>query len=194
MPIWLNNQGEWEFVRRVKNAIIYADTPCIYCGEQAHQREHLFPRSAIKAAGFIQFEFIVPTCRRCNGIAYRHVFDTVGEKIDFVQGKLRKREPCLYLPKHPERIRSVSIVGKSSLAIGLTQESSVTRRVDTHIIENFMLKRRVKRLEREPLADLKCRLCGLRWLTFYASTKTCSKHSCVLMALNIKRQNEEWKK
>lgn len=87
---------------------------CLYCGDPAVEKEHLFPNSAIKrldVAGVMQYEFLAPTCYRCNRIASTNIFSTVGEKIDFVQARLRKIG-VWPLPVIPERIRNVSIVGR----------------------------------------------------------------------------------
>ena len=87
---------------------------CLYCGDPATEKEHLFPNSVMKALdnlGIMQYEFLTGTCYRCNRIAGAHVFSHVGDKIDYVQRELKRRGVWL-IPTVPDRIRNVSIVGR----------------------------------------------------------------------------------
>ena len=68
----------------------------------------------LDAYGVMQYEYVAGTCYRCNRIAGSRVFTIVKDKVEYVQEKLRERGIC-HLPVIPDRILSVSIVGRGSL-------------------------------------------------------------------------------
>ena len=66
-------------------ASINSLTECAYCGSPATDREHVVPKS------FRGNNDTVPSCRECNLLAGDNVFDSFGEKRDFIRQKVEYR-------------------------------------------------------------------------------------------------------
>lgn len=72
---------------------------CVYCGFPADTLDHVIPRSLrsmlLDVGGWKdrwgRVRNTVPACRECNTIAGNKVFNTLCEKRDYIQGKLRQR-------------------------------------------------------------------------------------------------------
>ncbi len=71
---------------------------CMYCGEPADQREHVYPRSL-----FGEDTPKVWACAECNQIAGAKLFESIEEKRDFIIKRLeRKYRSILSIPDWAE--------------------------------------------------------------------------------------------
>lgn len=59
---------------------------CMYCGEPANEREHVYPRTL-----FGEDTPKVWSCGECNRIAGAKLFDTIEEKRDYIHKQLVRR-------------------------------------------------------------------------------------------------------
>lgn len=66
-------------------------TICYYCGDPATDKEHVIPRSLVG-----NNTPIVWACSECNGIAGARLFETIEEKREYIQGKLRHKYKALF--------------------------------------------------------------------------------------------------
>jgi hypothetical protein len=73
---------------------------CVYCGEPADQKDHVFPLSRAARLDLSDQQIrkilgqglrIVPCCGECNRIAGDEGFFSIREKRDFIQKRLRKK-------------------------------------------------------------------------------------------------------
>lgn len=120
------------------------------------------------AKGIMQWEFLAGTCVRCNRIAGAHVFETIGEKVDFVQAELNRRKVWPPPPKVPERIRSVPIVGR-----GLLESSDYSAVLPTRTHIGPRASELGWNLQTAPMIR-SCEKCGRHFASYSKDTK----HSC----------------
>lgn len=64
---------------------------CMYCGDPASEKEHVYPQSI-----FRNNTPIVWACQECNGIAGARVFESIEEKREFIKRELRKKYAFLF--------------------------------------------------------------------------------------------------
>lgn len=70
-------------------SIKFEQTPCGYCfSNWATEYDHLTPRSA---GGLTVPSNLFPACKRCNCILGNKIFDTLEEKRNYVQERLKKK-------------------------------------------------------------------------------------------------------
>lgn len=157
---------------------------CVYCGKPAQEAEHVVPRSIIKALyelGIMQLEYLVPSCFKCNRVAWAHYFETLQEKIKFVQdrqGIEKWRHPSL-----TEKIESAPLVTRS-LSLEEAGKSSALRGVETRImlgedgrpldsfLDDSMREWVVKKMTRP------CSKCGMTFVSLSESTKAYCSDFC----------------
>lgn len=88
----------WDMQKKIVQRLArLQDLPCIcmYCGEPASDREHVYPRSKFGERGIK-----VWACRECNLIASDKVFLDIEEKGEYIRSELRKKYMGLY--KYPD--------------------------------------------------------------------------------------------
>ena len=85
-------KGTWLKVLRESNFM------CIYCGGDATEVDHIIPYSYSQNNNE---ENLVPACSTCNGLASNKIFDSLIEKIGFVQKRRKdKRLPTPEIVPH----------------------------------------------------------------------------------------------
>ena len=157
---------------------------CVYCGKPAQEAEHVVPRSIIKALyklGIMQLEYLVPSCFKCNRVAWAHYFETLQEKIKFVQdrqGIEKWRHPSL-----TEKIESAPLVTRS-LSLEEAGKSSALRGVETRImlgedgrpldsfLDDSMREWVVKKMTRP------CSKCGMTFVSLSENTRVYCSDFC----------------
>jgi len=82
----------------LKNEYLEKDGECYYCGNTATTKDHLTPVSYIYNTGnrrkkryFLDKKNLVPCCSQCNSIANDLMFDSVEEKREHIQERLKSK-------------------------------------------------------------------------------------------------------
>ena len=63
---------------------------CVYCGQPGSTRDHILPRAWTGEASR-QFTVTVPSCGECNSLIGESVADTIAERREIAQGRIRKK-------------------------------------------------------------------------------------------------------
>jgi len=115
VPIhWIN--GSWHIGRWCRNSSP-RNLTCVYCGRESEQWEHTLP-TAIRLPDVP--EIIVPSCKECNYIAWKHIHSTVGDRIDYVQSILLARHgSTIVLPIAPQELRNMPLINGSYMALAV---------------------------------------------------------------------------
>lgn len=67
---------------------------CVYCGDQASQRDHVVPHSVTNSRED-KYDFdhtkVVPACKECNAALYNRPLFTVAERAQWLLVRLKKK-------------------------------------------------------------------------------------------------------
>lgn len=117
----------------------YAADRCEYCGEPAQARDHVVPRAfRYMMEGTRELQAMlavmpntVPSCHQCNSIAGADVFQSLAEKREHIQARLREKYwKVLYMPKwDDDEIEELDGRLRQSIAAAEAQRRIVATRI-----------------------------------------------------------------
>ena len=115
---------------------LYEAIPCTYCGLPASDDEHVLPQTYVSRFtdlhGVLPEKLlIVPSCRECNVLAGRAVFQTIQEKRHYIHGKLQKRyRAVLEIPAWSEsELSELSPALAQYVRLGLERKAIILNRL-----------------------------------------------------------------
>jgi len=100
---------------------------CMYCGEPADDREHVYPRSL-----FRNNTPKVWACSECNNIASNRLFDCIEDKRDFIHKKIRKKYKWVFKTPNwdKDEINQLGYVLKTEILSAIRLKEIITRRLE----------------------------------------------------------------
>lgn len=184
------------------SSIKLGQTPCGYCfSNWATEYDHLTPRSA---GGLTVSSNLFPSCKRCNCILGNLIFDTLEEKRNYVQERLKKKGIKL-LSSLPQEIRGKKKLAKILLfKVPLGDVGSVTSEND----EDRPITRSskiIKRKRRNPTNKINYKApyrrcayfqCGKYFMPLVEDQKyhhkRCGIIACHIRKTDLAKQQEKW--
>lgn len=92
--IYTMDMSNFESIRRKYLKTNHLPFTCMYCGEPANEKEHVYPRSLVG-----EDTPKVWACSECNNLAGAILFETIEEKRNYIQDRLRvKYRKLISLP------------------------------------------------------------------------------------------------
>lgn len=79
---------------RLVNSRLTNRLTCFYCGETATDEDHAIPHSLLHGIGHKRTGYetdTLPCCHECNGLLSSQVFNTLAERKDYLDKRLRQR-------------------------------------------------------------------------------------------------------
>ena len=109
---------------------------CFYCGEQATDREHVVPKVHVG-----ELTLKVWSCRECNCIASSHLFDTVEDKLEFIQNRISvKYKQLLEMPHwHQDEIDELEGKLKIDIIAHITAKKVIQRRLKWQMTKDALI-------------------------------------------------------
>lgn len=115
---------------------------CVYCGARATTKDHFVPVSVVasllSARVSVSGKFLIPCCGECNSVAGDRIFQSIGAKRRYIQGRFKhKYAKLLDMPSwSEEELSELWYVLRKSIEGAMAQRDYIRGRISYQNSQN----------------------------------------------------------